>query len=263
MGSWSRANRYCFVDPDGVQNYGVSGADVVEEVLRQKCIYQEYGGIKAAPEQYGIASKWWAYAKKFSEDCDFEETFNKDCARDTMKSVKIDQKRIDDCMSLSGGIETKGPENDVLEYELAQRAKQQVSMMPAYTVNGARMEGSVSSAAVFDAICAGFKPGTAPDPLCSCVGEATEQEIASCASSGSPSNHQSSGGGSSGGGGGSNNGGGVSGGGVAGIVIAVMAVTAMGAFAYIRYHKLTVQNEVRDLLAEYMPLEDGSQDVVA
>lgn len=39
--------RYCMTDPDFDTNKGVSGADVVTESLRQKCIWNAYGGQDA------------------------------------------------------------------------------------------------------------------------------------------------------------------------------------------------------------------------
>ena len=39
--------RYCMTDPDFDTKAGVSGADVVRESLRQKCIWNIYGGENA------------------------------------------------------------------------------------------------------------------------------------------------------------------------------------------------------------------------
>lgn len=39
--------RYCMTDPDLDTKSGVSGADVVRESLRQKCVWITYGGENA------------------------------------------------------------------------------------------------------------------------------------------------------------------------------------------------------------------------
>jgi hypothetical protein len=100
----TNGGRYCYPDPDWDRNSGLSGANVIEETLRQKCIWLHYGGEKAPLKDQGIGEKWWVYVSQFNADCGTARYADKDCIESTMASAKIDSSLIQKCMSDSGGL---------------------------------------------------------------------------------------------------------------------------------------------------------------
>jgi len=148
--------KYCASAPD--LRSGISGADIVKESLRRLCIWEEYG------KEDGIGMPWWKYVKSFSERCDDEKYFIDDaCVKDSMTDAGVDYETVDKCMANSGGLEDG--ENSMLEKELTSRDETGVVIVPSFFVNDTPLRGALSSYEVFEAICAGFAPGSEP-PVC-------------------------------------------------------------------------------------------------
>jgi len=155
--------RYCTADPDDDLDKGISGADVVKESLRRICIWNEYG-------QDGIGMPWWDYVNEFLYRCDTEEYFmNEDCVKDCMERSSIDYSKIKICMDDAGGLEGNVA-NTVLDAELAAVEQDGVIILPSLFVNNAPLRGAVSTAEVFEAICAGYLVGSEPDICNKCNG---------------------------------------------------------------------------------------------
>ena len=58
---------YTAPDPDGSQDEGISGADVVAENLRRACLWDLVGGDDIADKsQVGVGKVWWDYASEFT-----------------------------------------------------------------------------------------------------------------------------------------------------------------------------------------------------
>jgi len=137
---------YCGTDPDGeLEN---TGADVVQEDLRQLCLYNEYG-IKS----------WWQYVLSFEVDCIFGQDL-KQCSDNLMKSLRVDQSVIDRCVARSyvGGSGPKDcKSNSLLDREQETMIKDGVFMFPSVIINGFMYRGNlVPAKGVFEAVCESF-----------------------------------------------------------------------------------------------------------
>lgn len=149
-------------------------------------------------------------------------------------------------MSDSGGLE-KDTANAFLDLEIAAQSERGVVVLPTAFVNTAAMRGQLSVTSVFGAICAAFKEGTTP-AICekcngcadvpTCVSKGRCQAgPAGSGSSGSVSTHTFT------------------------FTIFFMALAFAGV-GYWHYNKTRddMREQVRGILAEYMPLEDQEGD---
>merc|ERR1719267_382116 len=88
--------RYCHEDPEGDMDSGISGVHVVQENLRQMCIWDQ------ANETVADHQKWWKYQVLFSTHCsEYNENatnneyfsvtnFNKDCSERQQIAAGLD-----------------------------------------------------------------------------------------------------------------------------------------------------------------------------
>lgn len=235
--------RYCATDPDNDLEQGISGADVVKESLRRLCVWSLYG------LDDGIGEKWWDYVNHFEEKCNNQDFFsNQDCINDAYKKSKIEGQRIEDCMINSGGTEADKT-NSKLEMEIDAEVEQGVVVMPTVFVNNVALRGGLTASNVFNAICAGFSDGTAP-PICDQC--ATCSEVMSCVDAGYCT--------------GTKAGGAVPSKGVStntfasSMLFVIVAFAGVGAVLYKRQRD-EMREQVRGILAEYMPLEDQDMGV--
>lgn len=233
--------RYCATDPDNDLEKGISGADVVRESLRRLCIWNIYGATD------GIGTKWWDYVAKFGELCDSPDYFaNEDCVNDAYKKVGIDGEQVKSCMRDSGGLEADTT-NAKLQAEIDAQTQRGVVVIPTAFINTAAIRGSLTASNVFAAICAGYQDGTTPD-ICAkcgkCADAVTCVDKGYCTASGS----------------GSGSSGGVS---THTFVTSMFMVFALFSAAAVWHYKKTreeMRDQVRGILAEYMPLEDQERD---
>ena len=228
---FSLFSRYCATDPDNNLDEGISGADVVKESLRRICIWKHYG------KDNGMGEEWWNYAGVFMEKCDNPVFFmDEKCVREVYNLAGIDGKVIDRCMSDSGGLEGD-VRNQLLEDEIAAKVTSGVVIIPAVFVNGAVIRGALTFKTVFQAVCAGYLAGTAPEVCAKCV---TCPEEFECTVDGYCKSKQT----------------GVSNGVFIGTMVG-MAVL-FGALLIIQYRKSKGQmrDQVRGIIAEYMPLDE-------
>jgi len=227
--------RYCATDPDNDLDRGISGADVVSEALRRICIWKYYG------DSDGVGVQWWDYINHFMELCDSPDYFaNKDCIEDAMKKAKVDSRVVDSCMRDSGGLEKDQP-NAFLETELESATRRGVVIIPTAFVNTAALRGSLSLNNVFTAICAGYLAGTEPDICNRCMHCASKE---SCINTGGNCSHDGSSSGSVP---------------LRTYFLSLLIVGGGIAFVAVLYYRRSqdqMREQVRGILAEYMPLED-------
>jgi hypothetical protein len=231
--------RYCATDPDNDLERGISGADVVRESLRRICIWSYYGASD------GIGEKWWDYVTEFTDRCSSADYFaDNDCIKDAYKHSGIDGDKIERCMTDSGDT-TKDVSNGKLEIELATQSQRGVVIVPTAYVNTAVIRGALTPTNVFTAICAGYSDGTIP-AICNQCGKCGD--AVACVEKGyCPS---------SSGGSGQGSGGGVSTHTFATSMLMVICIfSALGVWHYKRTRE-EMRDQVRGILAEYMPLED-------
>lgn len=230
--------RYCATDPDNNLDQGISGSDVVIESLRRICIWKHYG------ESDGVGVKWWEYVEEFMSRCDSPDFFAAEaCHMDVMKKTGIDNLKIDQCMKDSGGVEDD-KSNAFLDSELDAQAQRGVVVLPTAFVNTAAIRGALSLQTVFSAICAGYLSGTEPS-VCGCT---QCDNMSNCAAQGYCA-------------GGSGHG--IS---IHAFVISLLFIAGLvgsGGAYYYRKSQSDMREQVRGILAEYMPLEDqeGGGDI--
>ncbi|KAL3904165.1 MAG: hypothetical protein SGILL_010173, partial [Bacillariaceae sp.] len=229
--------RYCATDPDNDLDKGISGADVVKESLRRLCIWNHYG------EADGVGEVWWNYIGEFMDRCNTPDYFmNEDCVSDCYKHAGVDGDKINRCISDSGGLDKDAP-NAFLDLEIAAQQERGVVVLPTAFVNTAAIRGQLTPSSVFHAICAGYAEGTKPQicERCGTCGDSVTcvESGGSCPNSGSAS--------------------------TAGQVSThtfgwtiFMIVAVFGGVGYWHYQKTRedMREQVRGILAEYMPLED-------
>lgn len=227
--------RYCATDPDNNLDMGISGADVVLESLRRTCIWERYG------KEDGIGTQWWDYVNEFLFRCDNEDFFkSKKCIGDSMDRAGIDVAIIDQCMADSGGLEDDAP-NRLLDQELAQKEVSGVVILPATFVNGAAIRGELEFATVFKAVCAGYLKGTEPDVCSNCANCPNEYQCVVKGSCGKATKDESS---------------------SVSTKAFVMSMAGLAVFflgvGYYQWRRSQshVREQVKGILAEYMPLDE-------
>eukprot|EP00978_Attheya_sp_CCMP212_P021224 scaffold61816_cov54-Attheya_sp.AAC.1 len=224
--------RYCATDPDNDLDKGISGADVVRESLRRTCIWKQYG------EDDGYGAEWWDYVNEFMFRCDNEEFFsNEDCVDDVYTHSKIEKKLVKQCMNDSGGLEDDSA-NAILEEQLAAKDATGVVILPAAYVNGAGIRGALTFSTIFKAICAGYLSGTAPSVCTAC---ANCQDEMSCVNAGICATDQK---------------GAVSTRTFASSMMILIFLFLCVGFIQWKRAQLQVREQVKGILAEYMPLDE-------
>jgi len=246
--------RYCAIDPDSDLNEGISGADVVGESLRRLCVWKHYG------EDDGIGVPYWDYLSEFQYRCDNEKYFSSsDCIRDVYKKSNIDGDRIDRCMRDSGGVDPEEDSiNNMLDAELKEQISRGVVVLPTAFVNTVALRGALTISTVFHGICAGYLEGTQPKLCSQCAGC---NDLLNCVDDGfcdiAPTEpnavkkfekrHSS---------------------GVSkktfGLTLLFITLT-FGAAGFLHWKKTRddMREQVRGILAEYMPLEESGEQVDA
>jgi len=227
--------RYCATDPDNNLDKGISGADVVRESLRRICIWKHYG------EADGIGKEWWDYVNEFMDRCDTPDYFsNYDCIQDVYKQSQIDARVVDQCMRDSGGLDSD-KNNAFLDAEIDIQQRRGVVILPTVFVNTAALRGQLSMTNVFTAICAGYLEGTEPVICEKCDGCSKKK---SCVTNGYCKEHRKS---------------------VPFNIFILSLLAVVGVLVgvgamYYRKSQEEMREQVRGILAEYMPLEDQEGD---
>jgi len=230
----TNSGRYCALDPDRDMDNGISGANVVNESLRRICIWKNYG------EADGIGAQYWDYLGEFIARCDTPEKFAQEkCIIDVYKAAKIDGGIIRDCMTNSGGT-IGNTDNNLLDLELKTQEERNVVVLPTLFVNNMMVRGKLNSKNVMNAVCAGYLDGTEP-AICGSGGSVRPPP--------SYSNDDDIGGSVN-----------ISKGSFGLTLLLTCSMFAVGAHLYRRRANESMQNEVRGILSEYMPLEGGDDN---
>lgn len=235
--------RYCATDPDGDLERGISGADVVTESLRRICIWNHYG----APN--GIGEIWWDYVIEFEQRCAASDYFSDTaCIQEVYHRAQVDGDMVERCMTDSGGTIADGA-NTKLDFELNAQTDRGVVILPTTFVNTAAIHGALTPSNVFNAVCAGFADGTAPESCNTC---SSCKDTIFCVGQGYCKANDSSGGPAESG--------------VSGHAFATSMLIVIGCFSTLGawYYKRTkdeLREHVRGIMAEYMPLDDNEGDL--
>jgi hypothetical protein len=237
----TNSGRYCATDPDDDLTKGISGGDVVRESLRRICIWSHYGAAN------GIGREWWDYVNEFNQRCSAADYFADDaCIKDAYKHSKVNGDTVEECMSNSGGTK-QDVVNTKLKTEIDLQHQQGVVVIPTAYVNTAVIRGAMQPSTVFTAICAGYLAGTAPakctqcsacpDPVgCIRTGKCTSESPAYASTDSGVSTHTFA----------------------TSMLFVVALFSGLGVWQYKRSRE-EMRDQVRGILAEYMPLEDQDQ----
>ncbi|KAG7398836.1 Vacuolar-sorting receptor 1 [Phytophthora boehmeriae] len=236
--------RYCLLDPSPFhdRSTGASGADVVVENLRRKCIWK----LESETDP-GVGLKWWKYVKASGEACGKDENIfrERSCAEKIMKELKIDIKAVEDCMQ-PYGVELDKV-NPLLEEELKEQTALQLLRLPALYVDGVHARGRVDPTSILGMVCAGYGVHD-PPAVCSCASQSSVG-LLNCVKVGSLANAAAITGNS-----------GYSFTSLVGVMLVFVGIVAAGGFVYWRRTQRHMRDQVRSILAEYMPLEDQTMD---
>lgn len=135
--------RYCCPDPDG--SGPATGAHIVQEDLRQICIFQKY------------EDKWWDYMNKFDSEC-IEYQVVEDCSKKVMKEVDIDEKVIQQCFEESfiktgNKVNPLTDDNILLKEERRTFVRNGIQFWPSVTLNNENYKGNLIGQSIFEATC--------------------------------------------------------------------------------------------------------------
>ena len=233
--------RYCANDPDDDLYGGVSGSDVVTESLRRLCIWTHYGSVD------GIGLNWWSYMEEFMVRCNLPDYFaDPDCINDVYQHAGIDASKIDQCMRDSGGLDAD-QNNNKLDNEIKMQREKGVVLIPTSFVNDAKVKGAVSASNIFEAICSGFSEGTKPDIcyLCGSCAHAKDCITSNgiCSAKAVPAAMSAPGR--------------VSTRTFASSMFLLICLFGGAGYWYYNRTREEMREQVRGILAEYMPLEDS------
>lgn len=234
--------RYCLLDPSPFhdRDVGASGADVVVENLRRKCVWKVVTDDDA---EKGVGRKWWKYVKDSGRACGQDESLfrEKKCAEKVMKKHDIDVHAVEKCMHPYG--QNVDQINPLLEEELKEQTALQLLRLPALYVDGVHARGRIDANSILGMICAGYGTHDPPE-VCSCVNQGYST-LAACVEAGGASFAALAHGGA-----------GFSFGSVLVIMMLVAGAVSAAGFVYWRRTQRQMRDQVRSILAEYMPLED-------
>ena len=169
--------RYCSVDPEFDLEKGISGADVVQENVRNLCVWN-YTKYEDELEHNLNESTWWDYAVMWDSNCAFpvnesEFKFTEACSYEQMDMIDGTEglkNYVKQCIISSGGYGANDGVNTILANEVNFREHNSIYAMPMVRVNEFLIHGNIdcdvllpSHCEVLAAICAGFINGTQPD----------------------------------------------------------------------------------------------------
>ena len=190
--------RYCAPDPtegsgvdaatrDLVKKHGYSGSDVVEENIRQLCLFREL-------QRGNNTADWWLYAVRHAGECAMTRgAFDRPCAEGIMAGSRGEDADESDESSHGLGFDPDAiarvracvgdldadVANPLMERELRLQADQDDSgrgaivLLPTVVINLDQYRGRLSGKDVLRALCAGFAEETAPEI---CLSKAIEQQ---------------------------------------------------------------------------------------
>lgn len=154
--SCTNQGRYCSFNARADIQNGITGAQVIEENLRQICVFRLLN-------ETGSATKWWNYVENFMNNC---KDFSITCSEGVLAApdVGLTAAAVNKCMDDAGGVGERSGINSILEEEMKMRVDLNVWHVPAILVNGQPYTGGltcpqpidVTHCGVLATICMGF-----------------------------------------------------------------------------------------------------------
>eukprot|EP00924_Labyrinthula_sp_SR-Ha-C_P006896 augustus_masked-scaffold_8-processed-gene-3.13-mRNA-1 protein AED:1.00 eAED:1.00 QI:0/-1/0/0/-1/1/1/0/606 len=243
----------CYLPDNSVDNGyddSLTGVDLLREIVRQQCIIEQDMKDQAKYKKVGVPN-WWKYQTLFmKKGCISSKNglLLEECSNNAAQSIaKVDFKEWTRC-SKKGGTEEK----DVLR-ELNKMQVEKGIFATAMIVNSRVMHFGLAADSLAQRVCDGFADHTIPE-VCKCVAKATtEDEFMRCERCVRKNNCAAVDPKAIAGGTGVESGGFVIEGKL--FFISLVGLTVGGAL-YLRREKRRMKSDMRDILAEYMPLDD-------
>jgi hypothetical protein len=152
--------RYCAPDPDGSLEEGYTGAEVVQENLRQLCLFK-------LANASGVPWLWWDYVTRFDAKCTMSsDAYGQECAEAVFQEINKDGwSSLEAWRQCVGGINDDTP-HAIMEDQVKSQAgggkEGEVFILPTLRINGAQYRGKLAVVEVLRAICAGYADGNRP-----------------------------------------------------------------------------------------------------
>ena len=152
--------RYCIPDPDDDLYAGYSGSDVVISNLRALCAFK-------AANDTDMPTAWWKYIIEFQDSCSMDSgNFNQvSCAESCLKKAGLDTNIWTKCI---GDID-EDEENAMMEEQIVAQSppedseRSSVRLLPTIVINNVQYRGRIARGEVLKAICAGFSNDQKPE----------------------------------------------------------------------------------------------------
>ncbi|KAK9795904.1 hypothetical protein WJX73_006236 [Symbiochloris irregularis] len=157
--------RYCSPDPDGDLHDGYTGKEVVQENLRQLCVYK-LGNDSGRPWV------WWEYVTKFAVQCSMDSSlYSQECAEQVWDDIGANSWSSRDALHECIGDIDADTRNEIFENEMdLQKGDSQtgeVYILPTIRINGGQYRGKLAYTEVLRALCAAFEDEQKqPPPVC-------------------------------------------------------------------------------------------------
>jgi hypothetical protein len=133
--------RYCAADPDGDLESGLTGANIVRESVRSKCVWKILDKYTVNSNQY----KWFDYTDAFERNCKTVDTWNEECSLRQVEALGLDKAAVKKCIDDSHGYEEKTDSaNTILEQELTDKSNRGIFTLPFIFVNNVAYHGGLS-----------------------------------------------------------------------------------------------------------------------
>jgi PA domain len=141
--------RYCAPDPDG--NGPISGRMVIQEDLRQLCMFEQMND----DVDY---SRWFLFQSSFSKKCVLDN-FTPECSENIMAGLGFDIKTLKKCYQSSfiGGKEDEIVDNTRLAEQSRFWHSTGFHFYPTIIINHQQFRGDMEKSAVVSGICAGYQ----------------------------------------------------------------------------------------------------------
>ena len=119
---------------------GISGADIVEENLRQLCVWES---ASSSGSSFGM--QWWDYADAFQANCNKVSEWSAACSYQQMRNLGINSDTVGKCADPNADGTTW---NHRLQAQIDKRAEMKIVALPTAVVSDTILRGGESSAVV-------------------------------------------------------------------------------------------------------------------
>lgn len=159
--SCTHGGRYCAVDPEQDLSTGLTGAMVVEENLRQMCLWRTQ-----VENRTDDPKVWFDYVVKYLDDCHTPKTWGEACSHGILTQLGVDVADITKCIDDSN----VGENNTLIANDIKLQYDSGIFFTPTVTINNMPYLGALSCSSPIDkstcgvlsAICSGYADGSSP-----------------------------------------------------------------------------------------------------